>query len=838
MRAFITLILGLWSIIGLAQSGSLDPAFNPNENDSVGYGASGYCHLIKRLTDGRMVITNAGRYNDRSVPTLVFIKPNGVLDDMTMSMDAPDGAVWCVTESADGSLVLGGAFTMVGSQARNRLARLHPDGSLDLLFATGIGANDGVHKVVQCADGKFIIVGSFTEFDGVPRNKIARLNADGTLDPTFDPGSGCNDNIQELVLQPDGNVLIAGNFTSYNGVSVGHLARIDTTGGLDPTFATEGATDNIACILLEADGRMMIGGPFSNVQGVYGRGVARLESDGTLDPTFNAASGTYDEVNVILRTDGGQYLVGGFFYSFASEPYRGIVRLDNDGSVDTSFGPTLGAGLNIGRVSSMTLVPGGGIRAVVWNLMPLEGQYRTGLVALTADGTFDPAFGTPTGFDATPGDVLVQPDGRIVVVGDIQGYDGAHRRGLIRLMPDGAADPSFGTGSGISPYWFSSGALAMQTNGQLIVAGGFSYYNGVERRGVVRLQSNGAIDMSFDPDYGSDLGVKCVAIQSNGKILVGGDFNWFDYNGIAGIARLNTNGAVDASFDPGVGVDGTVYCIAVQPDGKILLAGSIYMVDSVLRRMVARLDPNGSLDTSFEVAGGPSWGTIRSMVCLPDSRILIAGEFTLQGSNMTYNNIARLMPDGSLDETFFAGEGSDGTVHEILVQPDGRIVVVGLFSNFHGQTAGGISRLLPDGDLDPSFSAGTGALPWGNDDRGSISEIALQGNNLIVTGGFIEFDGYPRHRIARLFNEFTTTVSSTADHQFFAYPNPTEGNITMNITGPASIVVHDLEGRMVLTKRINGVQRPVIDLSGQDGGIYMVKVNDGTQQHTMRVVKQ
>src|SRR5690606_36450331 len=137
---------------------------------------------------------------------------------------------------ADGKIIVGGDFTSFNGTIINRIARLNTDGTLDTDFNPGTGFNYGVRSTVIQVDGKIIVGGGFTSFNGTIINRIARLNTDGTLDTDFNPGTGFSSGVYSTALQVDGKIIVGGDFTSFNGVSRGRIARLNTDGTLDTDF--------------------------------------------------------------------------------------------------------------------------------------------------------------------------------------------------------------------------------------------------------------------------------------------------------------------------------------------------------------------------------------------------------------------------------------------------------------------------------------------------------------------------------------------------------------------------------------------------------------------------
>ncbi|MBK7085205.1 MAG: delta-60 repeat domain-containing protein [Flavobacteriales bacterium] len=159
---------------------------------------------------------------------------------------------------ADGKIITCGSFTSYNGSSRNRIARLNTNGSLDLTFNPGTGANDQVNCMALDAAGKVTIGGLFGSYNGMARARVARLNANGTLDTGFDIGTGANGTVLSMALRPDGKVIIAGSFTAFNGTNRNYIARLNTDGGLDAGFDPGlGTYPNVHCIALQPDGRSL-----------------------------------------------------------------------------------------------------------------------------------------------------------------------------------------------------------------------------------------------------------------------------------------------------------------------------------------------------------------------------------------------------------------------------------------------------------------------------------------------------------------------------------------------------------------------------------------------------
>lgn len=375
-------------------------------------------------------------------------------------------------------------------------------------------------------------------------------------------------------------------------------------------------------------------------------------------------------------------------------------------------------------------------------------------------GSVETDFGKAGGPENSVYSIGYQTDGKIVIGGDFNLVDRQVRNHLARLNTDGRLDVDFADGLGVNG---SVRALAIQaTNSSILIAGTFTQISGLPYRYLARIGAGGEIDNNFNPGAGADLPIYAVAetfVNGVRKVLIGGGFSTFNSFSRHGVARLNENGSVDQSFNPGSGVVGTVYYVAVQRDGKILIAGEFGSVNGVARNHLARLNQDGTLDESFD-AGLPATGSVRGIGIQSDDRIVIGGLFDSVGL-VSRNSLARLNPDGTLDTSFDPGDGADGAVYSVAVQLDGKILVAGDFNKINGVLRGKIARLNEDGSIDPSINFGFGA-------NGFINTVVVQPDRkLLIGGGFTQFDGTAQNHIARIYGGSLTGSGGIE----FAFPS-------------------------------------------------------------------
>ena len=367
--------------------------------------------------------------------------------------------------------------------------------------------------------------------------------------------------------------------------------------------------------------------------------------------------------------------------------------------------------------------------------------------------------------------VKVQLDGKILVGGDFASVGGTgftvgqnghvKRDSLARFNPDGSVDLTFSDPNLLA---FNVSAIALQMDGKILVGGRFDQAGGtggtvgtngvVERMHIARLHPDGTVDNSFQSPFGSYQGiyVRSIALQTDGKILIGGDFLEIGgiFNSIPrnGLARLLSNGSVDTSFvDPNI--LGTTYGIVVQPDGKIIAAGAFLSVGGtgfivgqnshITRTGVARFNQDGTVDPTFGDTN-LRWLNMPFSDIVPikpvlqlDGKVIVNGLFEAAGGvggivgqngHMARSYVARFNTDGTLDPSFDTRLPTSA-VEAVAIQPDGKIIL-----SYYRE----MKRVNPDGTFDPSFgdcnlNMAAGSLEWQSNGQ------------LLAAGGFNQAGG-------------------------------------------------------------------------------------------------
>ncbi|MBU6403030.1 MAG: hypothetical protein KGS61_22130, partial [Verrucomicrobia bacterium] len=307
-----------------------------------------------------------------------------------------------------------------------------------------VGLNGPVNTMVVQPDGKVVIGGEFTLVDGRSRNHLARLNSDTTLDPTFDPGTGTDASVLALALQADERIIVGGAFTNLNGVYCGRIARLNPDGSVDRSFDSglgwsgpinPSVNPGVTAVAVQSDGRILTGGSLTNFNGTQRPGIARLNPDGSLDTGFVPEVRCFKVTGLVGSPD-GQTLVAGTLGLTPVGVDAGLVRLNTDGTVDTNFSVT---NFYFGDVTCMAVEPNGDILAAPY------GGFGPTLPAIKPNGIEDPAF-RMSSVSGWVGDITIQNDGKILVTsgpyGSLFSYEGWYYT-LLRLNPDGSVDATF-----------------------------------------------------------------------------------------------------------------------------------------------------------------------------------------------------------------------------------------------------------------------------------------------------------------------------------------------------------------------------------------------------------
>lgn len=689
------------------------------ENNSTGIGPP---FVQAALADGRFYLVGGfSSIDGQEHHDLVRFNANGTVDVSFMppAFDATPGAI---AVQPDGKVVLTGSFKTVGGVASSGIVRLNADGSRDTSFVVGAGFSNGLAGSLFVApNGSIYVSGYFlgTYQGSPPLGYIARLTSTGALDPTFTSptfaigNSGTNPS--GFAFGAAGEIYVHGGFDLVNGVSRHRIARLLPTGEVDPSFNPASGPNNwIYAMVVLSSGKIAIAGDFTAYNGTPVGHIARINSNGTLDTTFATGSGFAQQVNFLAELPGNALFVGSVFNTFNGSFVSQGVRLTANGALDTSFtyAPT-------GRPDTLSLLPGnrllvsggllnnlrpalrvleangaistaasqpafrfpararllaplpGGKVLVAGDFSQVNGSPVPFVMRLNADLTRDATFPNGRGPTTQVTNGVVQPDGKIVLFT----YDG-----MMRLNADGSTDSSF-VNQSVGGFWFpappvvlrdgrlfvptdsstwwggsavTNGFVVLESNGtratshpylpgpnagtritgvqrlpagQLLVTGSFTSWNGIPRTNAVRLNADGSVDPGFVPDGAFPLSPFLPAlarngwsVQRDGKLIATSEAQPGDT-----FARFNFDGTRDRSFVSGLPRLFSAGRFFVQPDDRIVLvAQDEPSIDPNIPVLFYRLTPTGAVDGSFKIRGSKFW----QEAMLADNGELISSDST------------------------------------------------------------------------------------------------------------------------------------------------------------------------------------------------------------------
>jgi uncharacterized delta-60 repeat protein len=624
-------------IVRLNSDGTLDTAFTTN----TGTGGNNGVIPMTMQSDGKILVGGGfTSWNGTTVGYIVRLNSDGTRDTAFTTNNGTGGnnSFSSIVVQSDGKIVAGGFPTLWNGTTVGRIVRLNSDGTRDTAFTTntGTGLSGSIATIVIQSDGKIVLVGSFTSWNGTTGlGHILRLNSDGTRDTAFSSniGTGANFDNTVMAIQSDGKILVGGAFSSWNGTTVGRIVRLNSDGTRETTFTANngvGFNNQSNSIAIQSDGKILVGGNFTNSSGTTVGRFVLLGSNGANSETLSVFANS--NVQTIAIQSDGKIVIGGLFTIWNGVSSTRLVRLNSDGTLDTAFTTNngTGAGSNVYAIAIQSdgkILVGGAF--ATWN-----GTTVGRIVRLNADGTLDTTFTTNngTGANSTVQSIAIQSDGKILVGGAFATWNGTTVGRIVRLSSAGALDTAFTTANGTGAN-STVQLIAIQSDGKILLGGYFPSWNGTTVGYIVRLNSDGTRETTFTTNNGTgaNSNVQSIAIQSDGKILVGGGFNVWNSTTVGFVVRLNSNGTLDTAFttNNGTGAGNTVNALAIQSDGKIVIGGLFTTWNSITVNRIVRLNSDGTRDTAFTTnTGTGADNSVLAIAIQSDGKILVGGGFT------------------------------------------------------------------------------------------------------------------------------------------------------------------------------------------------------------------
>lgn len=722
----------------------------------------------------------AGNFGGFKEPTFSRI----VATDLSGSIDTTfnpgqtgfNSTVRCMVTQSDGKLIVGGDFTTYSGSASSYLVRINPNGTRDATFTATL--NTSVYTAAVQTDGKILIGGAFTTVNAISVPRLARLNTDGTRDTTWNPGTaGAGSTVRDIKIQSDGKILAVGDFTTYSGSTRNRIVRTEISGAIDTTFNVGTGLGNAAYnVHIQSDGKIITAGAFASYSGSTNNFIVRINSNGTKDTSFTIGTGFNSNVNISSLQSDGKIIAAGAFTAYSGSSNNFIARVNSDGTKDNTFNVGTGldvAGWGAGLNNSISYDTQNNVYLASDNVA-YSGSIVPRIFKLKPDGTLDTTYNAGAGLNRLAIANLVSGS-RIYTAGTFTNYKAEGATGIAMVSDSATLSSSFNPGIGFNnDVW----AITKQSTGRIIVGGFFTNYSGSFRTRIVGLNSNGTIDSGFNVGTaGAGNIVYALATQTDDKIIAGGTFTTYSGSSTSTtrLMRLNSNGTQDLTYNTGTGLNSYPLTILARADGKIFVTGLFTTYSGSAINYIMQTNSNGTRDTSFNVGVGLTAGSVGySAVTQSDNKLIVGGSFTTY-SGSTSNRLVRINTDGTRDSTFNVGNGPNNIASAIAIQSDGKIIVGGQFTSYSGSALNRITRVNTDGTRDTSFNVGTGL-----DGAVSTNGITIGSNGIIYClGSFTTYNGSnsrgmvainPDGTINQTFNVGTASFNNTG--QGFTYQQP------------------------------------------------------------------
>lgn len=624
----------------------------------------------------------------------------------------------------------------VGGNLQNisDIVRLNSDGTLDETFQPDTDIN-GVSHIGLQSDGKIIVISLTTDLG------ILRLNQDGTIDDTFNNNIGFDNvffRLSDLQILADDKILFGGSFNTYNNEAVEKLIKLNADGTIDESFNFTGRLTDIAfpiinSVLPLSDGDIVISGSFNSIYSNIANSIARLNSDGSLDNDF-ILSGVIEDVfhrsiRAVLDLD-ENILISGIDPDF--ENYK-LLRLLSNGELDNSFTDGEAAfNRSLGTVSDPIIrVRNNGEIFYSSNHSRYGDHFSQRLSKLAADGNIMTDFNADIGGKASITAAKQLNDGSILLGGRYTSIDNIPANFIAKISPDGTLDTEFMDNIGNGPNR-PINSIETDNNGNILLGGGFSSFNDIPASLIVRLSSDGIIDQGFSSAVASSTqgaGVTEIIVLDNNQIVIGGSFNFIDNVRRNRIAILNNDGSLDPALNLDLSEELILQSLTLTENNNLLYAGNIRFDGGVI---IGMSDLAGNNLENFNITYDFDDLTIGTAAVMPETGIILVSTI---GTGNEPDKVIQFETDGTLlDDTSIITRGVSGVSAIFPIDSD-NILIGGQFSTVNQVNSRGIGKVSLDGTVDRE--ANLNLVEIGNFSGPSVSSfVDLGDSEFLISGNF------------------------------------------------------------------------------------------------------
>lgn len=652
------------------------------------------------------------------------------------------------------------SFTFNKENAISRLARLNSDGSIDSTFNVSAGYDSAIRKVLLTTDQEILAIGSYSKFNQVGVTKISRIKSNGELNTAYAPA--LYDNVYDMAFTPDGKIIAVGNFWYWNTSATPQesIVRINIDGTRDTSFTIgtsfspiRSATD----IAIQNDGKILIGGNFNSYNGNTSPKLIRLNASGAYDSSFITGTGFNGSVSDLEILSDGRILVVGNFTSYnGTNSVNRVALLNANGVIDNSFQVNIGAGFDtapivVKEIAGVGILIGG-------NFTTFQGVSAGGIVCLNTNGTVCSSVNFGVGVNTVAGetinDIQKLNSTTLLLAGSFASFNSIAGKNIVALNLDGSDSGEFSSFKGLNRGVES---IQIQSDGKVIIGGDFLIYNPINIPQIVRFNTDQTLDEDFTANVtniSNIVSVSGIVVDENDKIWVSGSMVANGSYSASNLIRLNEDGTIDSSCGTALGIGFNMSTSKVVPasSGKMMVMGIFDSLNGTPASKTAIIDANCTHDTSFSTGSGIV-GNVASTHKQSDGKFVLVGTMTSY-SGTAVSRVIRVSGSGVLDASYPNNATKPTGIKATYMDSSNRLYISSNSGTFNGTAVGYMSRILPDGTVDTTFNTGTGF-------SNPPLVIKVFDNKIFVGGGFTTFNSTSR-RFFIILNEDgseNTTIS-------------------------------------------------------------------------------